>query len=268
MSRWAGAKARLLFLLVISAAGALASAFMFSIYLVQAGVTSSHHSVSGKSGKLYGVAQYDARWNGVALPMSISDYMAAASDLIGNLAPGQQWVPHLVPAGTETAQPKPVATAAPVAVRVVTSSEERLTPPIADKRASDVELPPERMAAPAIGTDREIPAGERQTTGQVPPKPSNYVEKTPERVVGTVREFYPTGEAPPKPAPKSVPVLTESVDHKQHQSQKRKRGPHQLSEFNLLQMRVSRLGINVRGMNKAQLEQVIERDKNAVPFSD
>jgi hypothetical protein len=67
----------------------------YSVLLVQRGISSQTHPVSGKSGKLYGNAVYSGKDGGVVFQMTQADYEAAADDILGNTAAGQQWVPKV-----------------------------------------------------------------------------------------------------------------------------------------------------------------------------
>lgn len=66
------------------------------VLLVQRGINSQTHSVSGRSGRAYGVATFNAANKGVVLKMTVEDYMRDAHDLAGNPLAGQQWVPEFV----------------------------------------------------------------------------------------------------------------------------------------------------------------------------
>lgn len=67
----------------------------YSVLLVQRGISSQTHPVSGKSGKLYGNAIASPKDGGVVFKMTQADYEAAADDILGNTAAGQQWVPKI-----------------------------------------------------------------------------------------------------------------------------------------------------------------------------
>jgi hypothetical protein len=67
----------------------------YSVLLVQRGITSQTHPVSGKSGKLYGNAIASPKDGGVVFKMTQADYEAASEDILGNTAAGQQWVPKI-----------------------------------------------------------------------------------------------------------------------------------------------------------------------------
>lgn len=66
------------------------------VLLVQRGISSQSHAVSGKSQKNYGNALYDASRGGVVFELSADDYHRNAHDLIGNVLAGQQWVPEFI----------------------------------------------------------------------------------------------------------------------------------------------------------------------------
>lgn len=68
----------------------------YTVHLVQRGISSPTHPVSGKSGKLYGHALASPQDGGVMFTMSLQQYQEAAHDLIGNTAAAQQWVPEIV----------------------------------------------------------------------------------------------------------------------------------------------------------------------------
>src|ERR1700686_4204029 len=68
----------------------------YYVNLVQRGISSPTHPVSGKSGKHYGQAVSSPADKGVAFKMSIDQYQGAAHDLIGSTEPNQQWVPEFV----------------------------------------------------------------------------------------------------------------------------------------------------------------------------
>lgn len=67
----------------------------YSVLLVQRGISSQTHPVSGKSGKLYGSAIASPKDGGVVFKMTQADYEAASDDILGNTAAGQQWVPKI-----------------------------------------------------------------------------------------------------------------------------------------------------------------------------
>lgn len=66
-----------------------------SVLLVQRGISSQTHAVSGKSLKSYGFAT-QVPGHGVALKMSLEEYAACAHDIVGNTQPQQQWVPEFI----------------------------------------------------------------------------------------------------------------------------------------------------------------------------
>src|SRR6266436_8026803 len=174
-----------------------------SVLLVQRGITSGTHPVNGRSGKLYGTATHSGPHGGVVLQMQLSDYLDHAHDICGNTQPGQQWVPEFVSSGTETHVHKCDRCSEPAvaiwqqyhycekdspdnATYLDGSGEtvgkrkgiaapptpvtlpDAVSQPVTDKH-QEIELPPEHMGAPKIGTDRE---GVPNTIAHVPPRPT------------------------------------------------------------------------------------------------
>jgi hypothetical protein len=71
------------------------------VNLVQRGVSALSHPVSGKSGRLYGQAVSSPQHGGVLFRLTMKEYADFAHDIVGQTAPGQQWVPELI--GNESA---------------------------------------------------------------------------------------------------------------------------------------------------------------------
>lgn len=275
-----------------------------SVLLVQRGITSGTHPVNGRSGKLYGTATHSGPHGGVVLQMQLSDYLDQAHDICGNTQPGQQWVPEFVSSGTETHVHKCDRCSDPAvaiwqqyhycekdspdnATYLDGSGEtvghrkgiappaapvtlpDAVLAPVSDKH-QEIELPPEHMAAPRIGTDLEgVPA----TMAHVPPKPM-------------VRPKYEQPEQPPTPTDSGLardplakartvvaqitdgvltailPKLEEIVDGKLRNLRlpngaKKKSVKRTESDFTRLQKRAKELNINSFGKNAAQLQSLI-----------
>lgn len=162
------------------------------VNLVQRGVMSQTHPVSGKSGKFYGTAVLSAPHGGVMLRLSLEDYMKDAHDLIGNTAGAQQWVPEFgedvtplagqslcsIPAGCRLGLDGRAATATHIWGQYLFCEEHapanaaRLdgqpsltsvpppaptmaadVPPVLKEQKAQIELPPEHLPPPAVANE-------------------------------------------------------------------------------------------------------------------
>jgi hypothetical protein len=300
--------------------------------LIQRGISSSQHAVSGKSGKLYGHAVHSPKDGGVSFRMSLNDYLEAAHDICGNTAPGQQWVPVLVAdVSTKPARPKcdrcakpsvaiwdrfpfcadhapanatwydeaahqewlklnpatavarPSETATP---DVLPTMQEKMSPGVTDKND---ELPPEEMAAPIMGTekegqDEEIPLALRRPGAQPPPAVAS------ERVEPVAKSSAPAALAPkavsvvkaitdsviaaviPQVAKmiddRFAPIATPPKSTPPDRAPKKRRahGNKPPTEFRALQIKAKSLGINPFGKSKKALTaEISKKEKGSEP---
>jgi hypothetical protein len=184
----------------------------YSVLLVHRGISSNTHSVTGKSGRLYGHAVASPEHGGVSLLMSLEEYLANAHDIVGNNAPNQQWVPEFVaiqakggashkcdrcqkPATATSDRfffcdehapndamkldgsgPMKASAAKPAPTQQPDTHqpvEERVSKPVEEHR----ELPQEHLPPPQIGTAREAGPGPKTEAGVVvlkeEPKPGD-----------------------------------------------------------------------------------------------
>jgi hypothetical protein len=252
----------------------------YTVKLVQRGISSNTHPVSGKSGKLYGQASYTAADRGVVFKMSLADYDQAAHDIAGNTAGSQQWVPEFIPeldapltksrCGIPSGCPNDAthiwdkflfcALHAPlnavpldgVAPTIVEATAPALilippapdTPPVMQEKG-DIELPTEHMPPPAVASEEVNEEAHRSPACLPRPVPKPATTATPV-VVTPVKA--------PDGAPKAVdviadavmerilPVLTKRIEELlPRPTKKTLRRP---SEFRRLQAQASELGIN------------------------